>query len=70
MHLGKSIGRSSAKPSTNYSPSGESRGRLFSFCQHYIGNELRIDQSNSARPKEFPTVETYERHLVKRIIPR
>ena len=26
--------------------------------------------ANSARPKEFPTIETYERHLVKRIIPR
>jgi hypothetical protein len=33
-------------------------------------NELRIDQSKSARPKEFPTIETYERHLIKRIIPR
>ena len=40
------------------------------LCQHYIENELRIDQSNSARPKAFPTIETYERHLVKRIIPR
>ncbi len=40
------------------------------LCQHYIENELRIDQSNSARPKEFPTIETYERHLLKRIIPR
>lgn len=40
------------------------------LCQHYIENELRIDQSKSARPKEFPTIETYERHLVKRIIPR
>ena len=49
------------------------RGKPRTFgqlCQHYIQNELRIDQSNSARPKEFPTVETYERHLVKRIIPR
>jgi hypothetical protein len=35
-----------------------------------VENELRIDQSNSARSKEFPTIETYERHLVKRIIPR
>jgi hypothetical protein len=40
------------------------------LCQHYIENELRIDQTNSARPKEFPTIETYERHLVKRIVPR
>ena len=40
------------------------------LCQHYIENELRIDQSNSARPKEFPTIETYERHLINRIIPR
>src|SRR6266487_601335 len=40
------------------------------LCQHYIENELRIDQSKSARPKEFPTIETYERHLIKRIIPR
>lgn len=39
------------------------------LCKHYIENELRIDQANSARPKEFPTIETYERHLVKRIIP-
>ena len=39
------------------------------LCQHYIENELRIDQANSARPKEFPTIETYERHLLKRIIP-
>jgi hypothetical protein len=30
------------------------------LCQHYIQNELRIDQTNSARPKEFPTIETYE----------
>jgi integrase len=40
------------------------------LCQDYIENELRIDQSQSARPKAFPTVETYERHLRKRIIPR
>ncbi len=40
------------------------------LCQDYIENELRIDQSKSARPKAFPTVETYERHLIKRIIPR
>src|SRR5215510_10407390 len=40
------------------------------LCQHYIENELKIDQAKSARPKEFPTIETYERHLVKRIIPR
>ncbi len=40
------------------------------LCQDYIENELRIDQSESARPKAFPTVETYERHLIKRIIPR
>jgi len=40
------------------------------LCQHYMEHELRIDQSKSARPKEFPTIETYERHLVKRIIPR
>jgi len=32
------------------------------LCQHYIENELRIDQSESARPKAFPTIETYERH--------
>jgi hypothetical protein len=38
------------------------------LCQHYIDNELRIDQSKSARPKELPTIETYERHLIKRII--
>ena len=43
---------------------------LGQLCQHYIENELRIDQSKSARPKEFPTIETYERHLIKRIIPR
>ena len=38
------------------------RGKPRTFgqlCQHYIENELRIDQANSARPKEFPTVETY-----------
>ena len=40
------------------------------LCQDYIENELRIDQSESARPKAFPTVETYERHLINRIIPR
>src|SRR5438094_9098858 len=40
------------------------------LCQDYIENELRIDQSESARPKAFPTIETYERHLIKRIIPR
>jgi len=37
--------------------------------QDYIQNELRIDQSESARPKAFPTIETYERHLINRIIP-
>jgi integrase len=49
------------------------RGKPRTFgqlCQHYIEHELRIDQANSARPKEFPTIETYERHLIKRIIPR
>ena len=40
------------------------------LCQDYIENELRIDQAESARPKAFPTVETYERHLINRIIPR
>src|SRR2546422_279965 len=40
------------------------------LCQDYIENELRIDQAESARPKAFPTIETYERHLIKRIIPR
>jgi hypothetical protein len=40
------------------------------LCQHYIEKELRNDQSKSARPKAFPTIETYERHLIKRIIPR
>ena len=40
------------------------------LCQDYIENELSIDQSESARPKAFPTVGTYERHLIKRIIPR
>ena len=40
------------------------------LCQDYIENELRIDQSESARPKAFPTVETYERNLINRIIPR
>jgi integrase len=40
------------------------------LCQDYIQNELRIDQSESARPKAFPTIETYERHLINRIIPR
>jgi integrase len=40
------------------------------LCQDYIENELRIDQSESARPKAFPTIETYERHLINRIIPR
>ena len=40
------------------------------LCQDYIENELRIEQSESARPKAFPTIETYERLLTKRIIPR
>ena len=40
------------------------------LCQDYIENELRIDQSESAPPKAFPTIETYERHLINRIIPR
>src|SRR5207244_12866488 len=40
------------------------------LCQDYIENELRIDQAESARPKAFPTIETYERHLITRIIPR
>jgi hypothetical protein len=30
---------------------------------------LRIDQSNSFRPKEFPTIETYERHIAKHMMP-
>jgi integrase len=49
------------------------RGKPRTFgqlCQHYMENELWIDQSESARPKAFPTTETYERHLKKRIIPR
>lgn len=49
------------------------RGKPRTFgqlCHDYIQNELRIDQTESARPKTFPTIETYERHLLKRIIPR
>jgi integrase len=49
----------------------QGRPRTFGqLCQHYIENELRIDQEESARPKSFATIETYERHLLKRIIPR
>ena len=49
----------------------QGRPRTFGqLCQHYIQNELRIDQEESARPKSFPTIETYERHLINRIIPR
>jgi hypothetical protein len=29
------------------------------LCQDYIENELSIDQSESAHPKAFPTIETY-----------
>jgi integrase len=49
----------------------QGRPRTFGqLCKHYIANELRIDQKESARPKSFTTIETYERHLLKRIIPR
>jgi integrase len=49
----------------------QGRPRTFGqLCQHYIQHELRIDQNESARPKSFATIETYERHLLNRIIPR
>ena len=63
--------RQKLRETINHSQPFKGKPRTFGqLCQHYIENELRIDQANSARPKEFPTVETYERHLVKRIIPR
>ncbi len=40
------------------------------LCQHYMENELQEDQSEATIEKAFTTTETYERHLVKRIIPR
>src|SRR5215472_6458521 len=40
------------------------------LCQHYIDNELMDDQSEATIPKAFTTIETYKRHLTKRIIPR
>ena len=40
------------------------------LCQHYIENELMEDQSEATIEKAFATIETYKRHLTKRIIPR
>jgi integrase len=40
------------------------------LCQHYIENELMQDQSEATIEKAFATIETYKRHLTKRIIPR
>lgn len=49
----------------------QGRPRTFGqLCKQYIENELRIDQEVSARPKSFTTIETYERRLLNRIIPR
>jgi hypothetical protein len=70
MRREKSIVRSYARLSTNCNSFRGDQERSGQLCQDYIENELRIDQSQSARPKAFPTVETYERHLINRIIPR
>ena len=67
----REVDRQKLRETINQLQPFQGRPRTFGqLCQHYIENELRIDQSKAARPKEFPTIETYERHLVKRIIPR
>ena len=67
----REVDRQKLRETINQLQPFEGKPRTFGqLCQDYIENELRIDQSESARPKAFPTVETYERHLIKRIIPR
>lgn len=67
----REVDRQKLRETINQLQPFEGRPRTFGqLCQDYIDNELRIDQTESARPKAFPTVETYERHLINRIIPR
>ena len=40
------------------------------LCQHYMETELMEDQFEATIEKAFATIETYKRHLTKRIIPR
>jgi hypothetical protein len=40
------------------------------LCQHYMENELMENQGEATIEKAFATIETYKRHLIKRIIPR
>lgn len=67
----REVDRQKLRETINQLQPFQGRPRTFGqLCQDYIQNELRIDQSESARPKAFPTIETYERHLINRIIPR
>ena len=67
----REVDRQKLRETINQLQPFEGKPRTFrQLCQDYIENELRIDQSESARPKAFPTIETYERHLINRIIPR
>jgi hypothetical protein len=67
----REVDRQKLRETINQLQPFQGRPRTFGqLCQDYIENELRIDQSQSARPKAFPTIETYERHLINRIIPR
>ena len=67
----REVDRQKLRETINQLQPFEGKPRTFGqLCQDYIQNELRIDQSESARPKAFPTIETYERHLINRIIPR
>lgn len=67
----REVDRQNLRETINQLQPFEGKPRTFGqLCQDYIENELRIDQTESARPKAFPTVETYERHLINRIIPR
>ncbi|HTR26866.1 MAG TPA: tyrosine-type recombinase/integrase [Terriglobales bacterium] len=67
----REVDRQKLRETINQLQPFEGKPRTFGqLCQDYIENELRIDQTESARPKAFPTVETYERHLINRIIPR
>jgi len=67
----REVDRQKLRETINQLQPFQRRPRTFGqLCQHYIENELRIDQEESARPKSFPTIETYERHLRNRIIPR
>src|SRR5436309_14643664 len=67
----REVDRQNLRETINQLQPFQGKPRTFGqLCQEYIENELRIDQSESARSKAFPTIETYERHLIKRIIPR